>query len=249
MRLKRFRNRKFSSAAITKVVLMRPQSPWVRASALLLGLLLVLTAGVWLYERYTLRSPEGHFLRDQAAGLEAQVAQLQDELAVQRMLQSRNEQNGVSYALTLANESTIEALGRQVRELQAENQSLRDDLGFYENLLPVDGSGAVAIRSMQVDKSVLSPQAAALKWQVLVMQPRRDAVTFTGKLEVFVTGTQNGKEWHSAQSSHEESMEFSRFLRVEGVLSIPMNVQVQSVTARVRSGSTVLAQQAVVLRE
>lgn len=223
------------------------QSPWARAVILVVIFVALLAVSLVLYERLRGANSADEQWQLIAANMESEVAQLQEELAQQRLEQNRNEKNGVSYALTLANESTIDALSQQIRQLQAENQSLRDDLGFYENLLPVDGSGAVAIRSMQVDKSTLNADATSLRWQLLVMQPRRDARTFKGQLQIVVSGTQSGQEWHSEPAQHQESFELSHFLRIEGDVVIPADVDVLSVTARVLNGQSVLAQQTVSL--
>jgi len=70
-------------------------------------------------------------------------------------------------------------LSTQVRKLEAENRTLREDLGFFEKLMPANGSESVAIRGLQAE--VLA--GTQLRWQVLV----RDLFTCQ-RCRLIVTG-------------------------------------------------------------
>jgi hypothetical protein len=59
----------------------------------------------------------------------------------------------------------------QPDQLEVENRSMRDDLGFFRRLIPTGGSEVAAIRSLQAE--MLS--ATQLKWRVLVTS--QDALT------------------------------------------------------------------------
>ena len=53
----------------------------------------------------------------------------------------------------------------QVRGLEADNRSLREDLGFFEKLLPVARTEGLAIRSVQAGQLFLPACMAAELWQ------------------------------------------------------------------------------------
>src|SRR5207237_1548928 len=83
-----------------------------------------------------------------------------------------------SGTLITAERSAQERLASQVRMLESENRALRDDLGFFEKLMPASGTEAVAIRGLQAE--VIG--GTQLKWQLLVIQPVKNAPEFRGKL-------------------------------------------------------------------
>src|SRR6476660_3316150 len=96
-----------------------------------------------------------------------------------------------SGSLLTAERATQERLVAQVRQLEVENRRLRDDLGFFERLMPASGGEPVAIRGLQAE--VLA--GSQMRWQVLVMQPARNAPEFRGQLQLSLAGTLDGKPW------------------------------------------------------
>jgi hypothetical protein len=130
-----------------------------------------------------------------------------------------------------------------VRNLEAENRTLRQDLAFFEQLNPANGSGAVAIRGLQA--SVLS--GTQLKWQVLVLQPVRNAPEFRGKLELSFSGTLDGKPWLMALPGGPQPLQFRQYRRLEGMVDLPPQAIVKNVSARVVEGSVSRAVQSVSL--
>ncbi|RMX07647.1 hypothetical protein D8I35_00410 [Corticibacter populi] len=191
---------------------------------------------IWTCER-------SHWPSAEMAARQQEVQRLQETLAaLQAQLAAREEEAvatvkapdgaGSSDALAMVDHTTSELLAQQVRDLQAENQRLRDDLGFYENLLPANGNGTIAIRSLQAERRT----PTELSWQLLVMQPRRDAGTFKGRLEWEVRGQKDGEPWSLPTGKAQQALEFSRYQRIEGQLSVPADVQISSVTARVFEG-------------
>ncbi|MDO4724900.1 MAG: hypothetical protein Q4A97_09075 [Comamonadaceae bacterium] len=143
-------------------------------------------------------------------------------------------------ALRLASEATIAQLQQRIEQLQAENQRLRDDLGFYENLLPAGEGGALSIRSLDAQRSGDGQQ---LHWQILLMQPRRDAVPFNGQLHWQIDAQQGGKPWKLPPAQRQQALQFGRYQRLEGHWQLPSDVQVRSVTAIVREGGQERARQ------
>ena len=136
-----------------------------------------------------------------------------------------------------------ERLATQVRSLEVENRSLREDLGFFEKLTPVSGTEAVAIRGLQAE--VLG--GAQLKWQVLVIQPVKNAPEFRGKLELSFSGTQDGKPWVMPLPSGSQALQFRQYRRLEGMVDLPPQVTVKNVSARIVEGTVSRAVQNVSL--
>lgn len=140
-----------------------------------------------------------------------------------------------SGGLLITEKAAQEKMASQIRQLQVDNRSLRDDLGFFERLLPAGGGEAATIRSLQAEMI----SATQLKWQVLVIQPMKDAPNFKGSLELLVSGTMGDRPWSITVPASSQLLQFKQYRRVEGVLDLPPLVVVKTVTAKVMEGSTV----------
>ncbi|MDB5966386.1 MAG: hypothetical protein JWQ72_2886 [Polaromonas sp.] len=138
-----------------------------------------------------------------------------------------------SGSLLTAEKAAQEKMVSQIRQLEADNRSLRDDLGFFEKLLPASGADGVTIRSLQAE--MLS--GTQLKWQVLVIQPVKGAPDFSGKLDMTINGTVAGKPWVTNLPGGAQVLQFKQYRRIEGVLDLPAQAVVQTVTAKVTEGS------------
>lgn len=136
-----------------------------------------------------------------------------------------------------------ERLSAQIRVLEAENRTLREDLGFFENLMPASGTGTVAIRGLQAE----ALSGTQLKWQVLVIQPAKNAPEFRGKLEMKFSGTLAGKPWMMPLPGGPQALQFRQYRRVEGLVDLPPDAVVRNVSARVVEGSVSRAVQNVSL--
>jgi hypothetical protein len=141
--------------------------------------------------------------------------------------------------LVTAGKASEDKLIEQVRQLQAEIQSLRNDLGFFEKLIPSSGVEGVAIRGLQAELQ----NGKNLEWQVLVIQASKNALEFNGGLELTFSGTLNGKPWSATLPSGAQPLKIKQYGRLEGVFEVPMQVQVKGVLAKVFEGSSVRATQ------
>ena len=172
--------------------------------------------------------------RDDIVRLRAEVEELREQS------QQRQALSQTAESLLTADRATLERLTAQVRQLETENRMLRDDLGFFEKLMPVSNSDGVAIRGLQAE--VVG--GAQLRWQVLVIQAAaRNASDFKGRLELLVTGTRDGKPWTQILPPEGLPLQFRQYRRLEGLLPLPVNVVVKTVTARVLEGQAVRAVQ------
>lgn len=146
-------------------------------------------------------------------------------------------------SLLVADKALQEKLLSQIKQLESDNQSLRDDLGFFEKLLPAGSTEAASIRSLQAE--VLSQ--TQLKWQVLVIQPIKNAPTFNGHLDLTLHGTLAGKPWTMTLPGGPQVLQFKQYRRVEGLLELPPQAVVKTATAKVLEGTSVRSVQTVKL--
>jgi hypothetical protein len=225
MRFKLLRRRLTISAPRMKV---RSAMPWplrCAGAAIVLGFCAAI--GLWAFE-----------LGKDIAGLDGEA---QEEL--QRLRQEvvglRHDRNRLQSILnTSGSAMTVERaaqerLAVQVRTLEAQNRALREDLGFFEKLMPASGTETIAIRGLQAE--VLS--GTQLKWQVLVIQPVKNAPEFRGKLELSLSGTLDGKPWLMPLPGGPQALQFRQYRRLEGMVDLPPQAVVKNVSARVVEGS------------
>ena len=155
-------------------------------------------------------------------------------------------------ALALANTSTtlmtaekaaLERLSSLNKQLEVDNQRLRDDLGFFEKLIPTVGTEALAIRGLQAEVQ----DGRQVKWQVLVIQPLKNAPEFTGRLEISFTGLQAGRPWTSTLPEGPQAIKLRQYARAEGVFDLPPQTLLKGVSVKVMDGSVVKAVQSIKL--
>ena len=174
--------------------------------------------------------------------LRAQVEALKTDL--DRAHEQRDQAQSIANTagtLVAAEKASSETVNAQVKHLEAENRRLRDDLGFFEKLIPTDSTDAVAIRGLQAE----AIDNGKIRWQVLVIQSKKNAPELVGKLEIMLTGLSNGKPWTGSVSTM--PLKIMQYGRLEGSLDIPAQVTVKGLTAKVVDGSTVRAGQSIKL--
>jgi len=176
-------------------------------------------------------------LRQENDALHAQVTKLTDA--------QNKAQSIANTASTLLTTEKVaqEKLASINQQLEAENLRLKNDLGFFEQLIPASNGPALSIRGLQAELK----KTGELTWQVLVIQAVKNAPEFNGKLELTFTGTQNGKPWSDSPASASVALQFRQYGRLQGVYQLPAQVQVKGVTAKVLAGSVSKAVQSVKL--
>lgn len=178
------------------------------------------------------------------AGAKEELGKLREEVI--RLRDARDKAQSIantSGSLLTTEKSVQEKLVAQLKQLEAENRALRDDLGFFEKLLPTGGGEGLAIRGLQAEALA----GGQIKWQVLVIQPVKNAPEFNGKLELTLTGLQHGKPWSMASPSGLQALQVRQYLRLEGVMDLPPQTVVKAVTAKVLEGNATRAVQTVKL--
>jgi hypothetical protein len=224
---------------------VRSALPWpLRWVVLAIVLGFCASIGLWAFE----------FGKD-IAGLDKdskeELQQMRTELMVLRA-ELVNLKDARDKAQTIANTARTlltaekvvqEKLAAQVQQLEADKRSLQDDLGFFEKLIPTSGADGIAIRGLQADVR----NGRELKWQVLVIQARKNAPEFNGRLELSFSGIQNGKPWTATLPGGGQAIKLKQFDRIEGVFELPVQVVVKGVSAKVLDGLVIKAVQSIKL--
>jgi hypothetical protein len=178
------------------------------------------------------------------SGAKEELLRLRNDMA--KIREERDKAQSVfntSASLITAEKAAQERMAAQIKTLEAENRALRDDLGFFEKLIPSSAAEGVAIRGLQAEML----GASQLKWQVLVIQPTKNAPEFRGKLEVNIVGTLDGKPWMMNLPGGAQPLQFRQYRRIEGMIDLPPLAVVKNVSAKVVEGSHTRAVQSIKL--
>jgi hypothetical protein len=144
--------------------------------------------------------------------------------------------------------SAQKQLMTQVKTLEAEKLKLKDDLAFFESLLPVDvGAQAISISRFKAD--VIAPNQ--LRYQLLLMKGAKGDQQFIGNLQLVVTLIASGKTAMivfadgKLTDSGKFKLAFKHYQRVEGVLTLPEGSIMKSVQARILQNGQLRTQHSV----
>ena len=173
-------------------------------------------------------------LRERVTALDAELAQTR----VQRD-EAQSVANTANTLITTEKASSEKILS-QLKSLEDENRRLKDDLGFFEKLAPSLGAEGVTIRALQGDIQA----DGKIRWQVLLIQAKKNPAEFSGHLEVAFVGVLNGKPWIGAVSGPGGvPVKLLQYGRIEGLYEVPAQVQIKSLTVKLFEGSTLRATQ------
>jgi hypothetical protein len=231
LKLRRFR-RRFGITAPRVVV--RSHWPWrwlAPIVALVIGLLLTL---LWLASQRNEVGAMGRELEE----LRQEVRGQQEELIVLRSTAGTGKS-----AVEMERAAQQELLGK-IQGLERENVALKEDMLLFERLIPFAGEETV----VRVENFRLAQDGPArYRYRLLVaFQPGKQGGDFRGRLQLAVNAVKGGKEYHvvlpeGRDAPAEYQLEVEHFLRREGVFSMPPDVLVKSVEARILQGDAVRA--------
>ena len=226
MRFRLLRRRLTISAPSMTV---RGALPWpLRWVTLALMLGFSAAIGLWAFEFGKSIAGLDRDAKEELLKLRTEVAQLRQE-------NDKNLSIVNTSGLTLVTEKAEkDKLNAQLKQLEADNRALRDDLGFFEKLTNAGNAESLAIRSLQAEL-VAGDQ---LKWQALVIQPVKNAPEFKGKLELTFSGLLNGKPWTMSLPGGAVPLQVTQYKRAEGLVDLPPQVIVKAVSAKVLDGNT-----------
>jgi hypothetical protein len=211
---------------------IRPQLPWqLRASLITIALLLCVLA-VWLSYGLGRGQTSGH-------GLAQQVQEMNNER--EKLLRNAN---------AAESKSTIERaaqaqLSKQVKLLEAENNRLKEDLAFFESLMPASG-GPRSVNIRRLNAEIVAGNQ--LRYRILVMQGGKRDAEFVGTLQLAVMGLQAAKNVtilfpDPKAQGQEYQIGFKHYQRLEGVLTVPEGMQIKGLSARVLENGQIRTQQ------
>lgn len=222
---------------------IRSALPWPlrwAAAALVLGFCAAI--GLWAFELGKDLAGIDDNAKEEFVKLRSEVAQLKEQRdKAQSVLNT-------SGSLLTAEKAAQEKLLSQVKQLESENRALRDDLGFFEKLIPSGGNEGISIRGLQAESINAGAQ---LKWQVLIIQPTKNAPEFNGKLEITLSGLQGGaagsgvggKPWSQVAGGQAQALRFKQYSRMENVVDLPPQTVVKQISVKVIEGSATRAVQ------
>ncbi len=222
---------------------IRSAMPWPfrwALAALVLGFCAAI--GLWAFEL-------GKDLTGVDGGAKEELQRLRVE--AQQLRDERNKAQSIlntSGSLLTAEKAAQDKLVAQIKQLESENRALRDDLGFFEKLIPTGTNEGVAIRGLQAESINAGSQ---IKWQVLVIQPTKNSPEFNGKLEITLSGLQGGapgtgiggKPWSQVAGGQAQAIRFKQYSRVENVIDIPPQTVVKQISVKVTDGGATRAAQ------
>lgn len=133
----------------------------------------------------------------------------------------------------------------QVKILESENAKLKEDLAFFESLLPADTGSGISIRRLKAE--IIAPNQ--LRYRLLVMQGAKGGRDFVGDLQLVVTVVEAGKSamivfpQGNAGETNKLKLSFRHYQRLEGILILPDGVLVKTIQAQVLEKGQIRAQQ------
>ena len=203
-------------------VIVRSHLPWpLRWAVLAVTLGFSAALALWAFE-----------FGKEIAGLDRNAHRELEQLRVEVAYLRAGQERALSVAntadsLVKAEKAAQERLAQQVRQLEAENQALQADLGFFEGLLPVAGQG-LQLRGLQADLRV----PGQLHYQLLLMQAGRPTADFEGRFDLLLAGQSEGRPWSQTRPGP-KPLQFRQYARLEGSFDVPPDVVVKTVQARV----------------
>ncbi|RZI41883.1 hypothetical protein EGT07_17455 [Herbaspirillum sp. HC18] len=233
------RRRSVSSPRLT----IRTQTSWPMRILLAALIGLAGAAAMWAYDsgRFS-----GAVVSNNPDNTRAQLAQYKEQieqLGAERDKLSTTA-NAAESQLNIER-SAQKQLAAQVKALEADNTRLKEDLAFFESLLPnATGPAGISIRRLKIDQVV----PGQLRYRLLVMQGGKGDRRFVGALQLMVTVMQDGKSammtFPAAVPAEQEKfkLSFMHYQRVEGVLTLPEGTAVKLVQARVLENGQVRTQ-------
>lgn len=222
MRWKLFRRRLSVSAPR---MIVRSHLPWpLRWAVAALALGFSAALAMWAFETGKGLAGVDSSAKEELSRLRVEVTQLREER--EKALSIANTAD----SLLKTERTAQERLAQQLKQSEAENLALKNDLGFFERLLPAAaGEASLSIRGLQAE--AMAP--GQLRYQLLLMQPGKARPEFSGRYEVTLAGTLDGKAWTQAQPGGAQPLQVRQYRRIEGMIDHPPHAVVRTVTVKV----------------
>jgi hypothetical protein len=163
-------------------------------------------------------------LRESTAKMQQEFAQIRSELAQsERLLQMER--------------ATYAGLVKQMKTLTEENAALKEDLAFFQTLMPSGGrEGGVAVNRFMVQNDTLPGE---YHYRLLVTQTGQRTKDFQGKLQFVVNVQQDNRKIVMTLPGDDDQdvkgykLDFRFYQRVEGTFRVAAGAVVKSMQVRV----------------
>jgi hypothetical protein len=226
-------------------LIVRTRLPfWLRAAVLFVLASGAAALGMGFYEYG--RNFAGPDRRD----LQAKVEQMELQMREMKAERDRFE------ALSAAGEAQLKVehaaqqqLVEQVRGLEIQSNKLREDLAFFDSLLPAGtGNKDIVIRSFRVQAA---DEPNQMRYRLLVQQSGKPEHDFVGSIELAVNFSQAGRNYvlqipepnAAPERSQDFALSFRYYQRIEGTFALPVGAVARSCQVRILTGSTTRLQQ------
>lgn len=229
---------------------IRTHVPWYwRALSVIAIVSVSLALAAWIYDAG--RQIAGYHVNestDEIRSLRNHVMELDAELTKLRSLAGTGESS------LQMERATQRQLAGQVKALEAENAALREDLAFFEGLMP--GGDMIEDAPVRIDRLRIESLGSdgEYRYRLLVVNNGgRQAKDLKGSLQLLVKVLHEGKDAmitvpsSAGGDSQQFRFEIKHFHRLEGVFSVPQRARVVSVEARLLQDGVVRARQSLTL--
>ena len=228
----RMLKRKFSISAPRLSV--RPFVPWYVRWSIILPFLFAAGGSIWwAYDsglelagfHRGIAEKELDRLRERVTYLTAENAKLENQIASsERQMQ--------------IDRSAMQETSTQLKNLSDENEGLKEDLSFFQNLPLAAGSeGDLSIHRLKVEPNSLPGEYHCRL--LLVQDGQQKGKEFQGNMELLVSGEQNGRkvvlQFPQANSPEVAAsrLSFKYYQRVDRVFKIPADMRIDNVQVRI----------------
>jgi hypothetical protein len=162
-------------------------------------------------------------LRDQVAKLQAENAQLSDQVAKsERQIQIEQA----------SNHETL----NQLKNLSDENTRLQEDLVFFQNLTATRGKeGELGVHRLKLERDKMPGE---YHLRMLLVQSGQRAKTFSGSFQLVATVMENGVVTthvfpQEASGNAQFQLSFKYYQRIEQSIQLPPDAELESVQVRI----------------
>jgi hypothetical protein len=205
-------------------MIVRSHLPWpLRWAVVALTLGFSGALALWAFEFGKNIAGVDSSAQEELVRLRTEVAQLREER--EKALSIAN----TAESLLKTEKAAQDKLAQQVKQAESENLTLKNDLGFFERLLPAGDAAGVTIRGLQAE--AVTP--GQLRYQLLVMQPGKAVPELSGRYEMTLSGSLDGRPWLMAQPGGPKALQLKQHLRLEGTIEYPEQAVIKAVSVKV----------------
>ena len=133
--------------------------------------------------------------------------------------------------------ATYEDLARQIKALTEQNAALKEDLAFFQSLMPAGGGAAgVMIDRFKLQKEIMPGE---YRYRLFLVQTGQRDRNFEGRLQLVVNLSENERTTaltvppEGDRDAKEYRLNFKFFQRVEGTFKVSPDAVVKSLQVRV----------------